>query len=58
MVAKKASTSKGRKLSVKKETIKNLDSGRKAKDVKGGQRPPVPRTYGSCDWSYGVGCHC
>ncbi|HEY6929592.1 MAG TPA: hypothetical protein VJA66_07945 [Thermoanaerobaculia bacterium] len=42
MVAKKGSTVKDRKLHIKKETIKNLDAGKKAKDVKGGMAPRRP----------------
>ncbi len=59
MVTRKSSTSKTKKLKVKKETIKNLDTSKKAKDIKGGQRPV--RTDGatriaSCGHTFGMLC--
>ncbi len=59
MVAGKSSIGKSRKLKVKKETIKNLDTNQNDKDVKGGQRPV--RTDGatriaSCGHTFGMLC--
>jgi hypothetical protein len=57
MVAKKGSTGKTKKLTVKKETIKNLDSSKKAKDIKGGQRPNQAGTkIASCGHTFGMLC--
>jgi hypothetical protein len=39
MVTSKTTTGKPKKLMVKRETIKNLNAGKKANDVKGGMRP-------------------
>jgi hypothetical protein len=36
MVAKKSTKRKSRKLSVRRETLRDLDAGSKAKEVKGG----------------------
>ncbi len=40
MVSRKTSTGTTKKLKIKKETIKNLDPDKKAKDVKGGRAGP------------------
>jgi hypothetical protein len=52
---KKPATGKhgSKKLTLKKETLKNLDVERKAKGVKGGQRPPQQST---ASWSAGISC--
>lgn len=39
MIARKTTTNKSKKLKVKRETIKSLNAGKKANDVKGGMRP-------------------
>jgi hypothetical protein len=59
MVTKKSSTGKGQKLRVKKETIKNLDPGRKSKNVKGGQRGNEidgATRIASCGHTFGMLC--
>jgi hypothetical protein len=44
-----------RKLKLKKETIKNLEPGSKADNIKGGQRPQVTTR----SWTFGLACcHC
>jgi hypothetical protein len=50
MTTKKSKTARGKKLKVKKETIRDLDSKIKRGDVKGGFRPPL--SQGCTDTCY------
>jgi hypothetical protein len=47
MTTKKSGSGRSKKLKVRKETIRDLDSKRKRGDVKGGFRPPL--TQGCTD---------
>jgi hypothetical protein len=56
MVSRKTSTGTTKKLKIKKETIKNLDPAKKAKDVKGGVRPDGATRIASCGHTFGMLC--
>jgi hypothetical protein len=59
MVSRKSSTDKTKKLKVKKETLKNLDANKKAKDVKGGRagnEEGGATRIASCGHTFGMLC--
>lgn len=59
MVSRKTSTGTTKKLKIKKETIKNLDPDKKAKDVKGGRAGNEvggATRIASCGWTFGLVC--
>ena len=57
MVAKKPTSRKTSTLRVKRETIKSLDTAKKARDVKGGQKANREGTrIASCGHTFGLLC--